>query len=269
MRSALKIALLLSLSGLATGQTLLASSAFIPPDPEIAAVLASSKWGRPIPLAPPAEPRISPELALNIFEQGTAAESHKSISYYRAVTIVVAELPDTNQRGEFELEREFSAPGELRFKGLHFSGDGFVKTNVINRWLTSEVQRAQAGPDTNAALSGENYKLTYKGATSVSGVPAYIFQLKPLRKAAGLFKGNIYLDSSSGALLRAEGEFVRSPSFFIKKLEFSSDFAQFAGERLPVHIHSQAQARFLGRVILDVSTPTYDFTPAEQLAAAR
>src|SRR2546422_7819697 len=41
--------------------------------------------------------------------------------------------------GEYELRRHYAAPRTLEFKPLHFTGDGFVKNNVITRLLQSEV----------------------------------------------------------------------------------------------------------------------------------
>lgn len=269
MRNAVLAASLLLLAGLANAQTLVASNA-LAPDPELAAVLPAPHWVNGLTIAPPAEPpRMTPELALAVFQQRLREQDAQGPISYSALTTVSAELPDSNQRGEFQLLRQMTAPNELKFKPIHFTGDGFVKSNVINRWLTNEVQRAERGPDQSSALTERNYKFSYKGETEVLGHDAYVFQLKPRAKAAGLFKGEIYIDGATGSLLRARGTLARSPSFFIKKIEFTSDFAELGGTWLPVELHSVTYTRVIGLAIVDVSTSHYEFGTDAPLIAAR
>ena len=212
---------------------------------------------------------MTPDLALAVFQQRLRQQGEQGPISYSALTTVSAQLPDSNQRGEFQLLRQMTAPNELKFKAIEFTGDSFVKSNVINRWLTSEVQRAERGPDAASALSEQNYKFSYKGETEVLGHNVYVFQLKPRAKSAGLFKGEIYIDAATGSLLRAEGTLVHSPSFFIKKIEFTSDFAELAGTWMPVELHSITYTRVIGRAIVDVSTSHYEFGSDASLIAAR
>ena len=48
-------------------------------------------------------PMMSPELALSTY-QHRAAQQAAELAAYSAVTVVRAELPDTSQQGEFELQ---------------------------------------------------------------------------------------------------------------------------------------------------------------------
>jgi hypothetical protein len=269
MRNAVLAASLLLLAGITSAQTLVASAA-LAPDPELAQVLPARHWDSGLALAPPAAPpRMTPELAFSMFQQRLHQQGERGPLSYSALTIISAELPESNQRGKFELLRELTAPNELKFKPIEFTGDGFVKSNVINRWLVSEVQRAQRGADPDSALTQQNYKFSYKGEAEIFGHDAHIYQLKPRTKAAGLFKGKIYIDAASGSLLRAEGTLARSPSFFIKKVEFTSDFADIGGNWLPVELHSITYTRVIGRAIVDVSTSNYIFNSSTSLIAAR
>jgi hypothetical protein len=269
MRNVILGAWLLLLAGISGAQTLVASTA-LAPDPELAEVLPARRWDLGLTLAPPATPpQMTPELCFAVFQRKVKQQAESSVISYSAFTTISAELPDTNQHGEFRLLREMTAPNELKFKPIEFTGDGFVKSNVINRWLTSEVQRAQRGPDADSALSEANYKFSYKGDAEISGHTAYVFQVKPRIKAAGLFKGKIYVDAASGSLLRAEGTLAHSPSFFIKKIEFTTDFAELNDTWLPVALHAVTYTRVIGRAIVDVSTPNYDLTSGASLIAAR
>ncbi|PYX37922.1 MAG: hypothetical protein DMG81_13040 [Acidobacteria bacterium] len=106
---------------------------------------------------------MSPDLALSTYLH-RAAQQNAQLSAYSAVTIVRAQLPDSSQQGEFELQRKFEAPHTLLFTPLHYTGDGFVKNNVITRLLQSEVDHVQKDDPNLTAVSPLNYKFSYKGA---------------------------------------------------------------------------------------------------------
>jgi hypothetical protein len=185
------------------------------------------------------------------------------------LTVIHAELPDTSQSGEFEVERKFEAPHTLLFTPVHFTGDGFVKSNVITRLLQSEVDHVQKDDPAQTAISPTNYKFSYKGASRVQNRLVHVYQVKPHKKHAGLFKGRVYLDAQTGTLVRVEGNVVKSPSFFVKHIEFVQDYADVQSFTLPVHIHSEAKARIVGRTIVDIVHRNYQPVPATSAQTAR
>lgn len=209
----------------------------------------------------PALPRMAPDLALERFAQ-RADHQLNELPSYSAVTRISAELPQSNQSAVFELERHYSAPKTLQFVPVQFSGDSFVKHNVINRVLQQEVDNIGKQVGAQTAISERNYKFSYRGESEIAGRAVHVYQVKPRANLAGLFKGHVYLDVRSGALLRAEGKLVKSPSFFIKKIEFATDYADVDGFSLPIRIHSDADVRIVGRVVMDIATTGYSFTGA-------
>ena len=218
----------------------------------------------PCPLA-----QMSSDLAMEMYERRAALQG-VFLASYSANTVIEAELPDQSQKGRYELLRTFSAPHTLKFKAISFTGDGFVKNNVIHRLLQSEVDHVekQEGPDT--AISARNYKFNYKGVKEIDGHDVHVFDVKPREKRVGLFKGKIYIDRLTGTLRRAEGQAVKSPSFFINKIEFTTDYADFGAFTFPVHLHSWAKTRLVGRAVVDVSISDYQATgvPVESAGPA-
>ena len=213
-------------------------------------------------------PTMSPELTLATFLHHTEQQT-SGLASYSAITVIHAELPDTSQSGEFELERKFEAPHTLLFTPLHFSGDGFVKSNVITRLLQSEVDHLQKDNPAETAITPANYKFTYKGASRVGNRLVHVYQVKPRKKHAGLFKGRVYLDAQAGTLVRVEGNVVKSPSFFVKHIEFVQDYADVQSFTLPVHVHSEAKARIVGRTIVDIVHRDYQPVPVTTTQTAR
>jgi len=205
-------------------------------------------------------PLMSPELALATYQLRSAQQA-ADLAAYSSVTVIRAELPDTSQQGEFELQRKFQAPHTLQFTPMHFTGDGFVKSNVITRLLQSEVDHVEKDDPALTAISPANYKFSYKGANRIGDVLVHVYQVKPRKKRPGLFKGRVYLDAHTGALLRAEGSVVKSPSFFVKHIEFVQEYADVESFTLPVHVHSEANARIVGRTIVDIVHRDYQPVP--------
>ncbi len=201
-------------------------------------------------------PRMSPDLALETYEQRYVRQA-ASLAEYTASTLIEAQLPDTSQNGEYELKRHYVAPRTLQFTAIRFKGDKFVKSNVILRMLQSEVTHVEKQEAPLTAITAANYKFSYKGLEELEGRPVHVFALKPRQKRPGLFKGKIYVDAATGSLRRAEGTMVKNPSFFIKNIEFVQDYAAFNDFTLPVHMHSVAKTRIVGRAVVDIYTRDY------------
>jgi hypothetical protein len=254
--------LFVALSGVTSAQAFLSTAL-----DGISSYSASSIPPVAIPLTAPdltgpvAMPRMAPELALQVYRGRSVIQSER-LAAYSAVTTIRAELPDTAQSGEYELERHYSAPHSLQFKALRYIGDGFVKSNVIIRLLQSEVDHVKQADGNLTAISDANYKFSYKGTTEINGRVAHTFQVKPRKKRVGLFKGRIYLDAYTGSLIRTEGTFVKSPSFFVKKIEFVQDYADIGNFTFPVHVHSDARARIIGRTVAAVLQARQTAPPA-------
>jgi len=259
---------LLSLTGLIAGQA--ASPAALVPEvlspDDMAAMdsvlnsILSSDDSSP-KLTPPAVlPVMSPELALATY-QSRAAQQATGLASYTSTSLIHVELPESQQQGEYEVMRQYSAPKSLLFTALRFTGDTFVKANVIARFLQSEVEHVQKDDSSAMAFSAANYKFSYKGLQSVNGRTLHEFQLKPRRRRVGLLKGNLFLDAYTGSLVHLEGAPAKSPSVFLSKIRVSQDFADFGPFTLPVHLHSEAKASIVGRTIVDVYQRDYQVVP--------
>lgn len=214
--------------------------------------LADSAHVKNAPPSLPVTPSpLAPELAIEAYQR-RSAEQVGALAGYSSIVLIHSELPATAQSGELEVERHYSAPRDLVFKTIRFSGDRFVKTNVIARVLQSEVDHVRKDDASLNAISPANYKFSYRGTTVLDGRQVHVYQVKPHKKRAGMFKGRIYLDAYAGSLVRIEGTPVKSPSFFIRKIEFVQDYADVGPFTFPVHLHSEAQARIIGQTLVDI-----------------
>jgi len=166
-----------------------------------------------------------------------------------------ARLPKRKMQGTLHALRNISRLGRITYHMLGFSGDNTVKTEVIARYLSAEVQANQGDRqgDSNLSITPENYKFKYKGTEDLNGRSAYILRVTPRHKKVGLFKGELWLDAETYMPVRESGSFVKTPSMFLKKIQFVRNYMMQNGVSVPQRTESKIEARFFGPVELDIN----------------
>jgi hypothetical protein len=175
-----------------------------------------------------------------------------------------AKLPRLDKQGVLLALRRISNFGKITYKALGFSGDNMIKNEVIARYLAIDAE----GSD--VALTPVNYKFKYKGQSYRDNRQVYLFQVSPRRKSLGLFRGELWLDAATAMPVRKAGRFVKTPSVFLKKVEFVQDYELQDGVAIPKHFQGTADMRLVGRAELsiDFSNFTRQLAADEELANA-
>ena len=243
------------------------------------AVACCHPWCEPVPaptiwpMPPPGEPSstpaaiLSPQQALLSY-QARALRQLTTLAAYSDKTIIEAEIPAMAEKGRCSLRRTFFAPQSLIYTAVEFVGDTFVKTNVIYRVLQSDVERVGKKTGPRVAILESNYRFSYKGIEDLSGRPLYAFALKPHRKDPGLFKGKILIDPQTGHIVRAVGRLSKSPSWWIKRVDFIQDYVDVGDYTMSAEMQSIARARIAGRIVVNIRHSAYEVPPFEQLKSA-
>ena len=161
-----------------------------------------------------------------------------------------AQLPKLEKHGKLRALRKISLLGQITYKALGFSGDNTVKQEVITRYLAAESSARENG---TIAITPANYKFRYVGRLVQQGVTTQILEVTPKKKAVGLFKGQIWIDAASGMPVREVGQFVKTPSVFLKKIAFVRDYQIRDGIAFPSHIQSTVDTRIVGRAELEIN----------------
>jgi len=157
-----------------------------------------------------------------------------------------ASLPKLGKQGSMSGLKLVAHTGQIDYEGLRFQGDSLIKTAVIARFLAKEKEKRAPG----LGVVPENYLFILDRTSGYNGLAAYVFRLKPKRKRAGLFKGELWLDATTGTPLRLWGDLVKSPSFFIRNLRFVQDYLYPNQCRQPVRLIVTVQTRIVGQVEL-------------------
>ena len=101
---------------------------------------------------------------------------------------IEASLPKLKKQGKLHALRRISALGRITYEKLRFEGDGTVKNQVIERYLTAEAE-AQKEPAPSLAVTPDNYKFNYKGRSRLDGRDVHVFQVTPAQEAPGTVQG--------------------------------------------------------------------------------
>jgi hypothetical protein len=181
-----------------------------------------------------------------------------------------AKLPRLEKQGKLIALRTISKLGKIGYKILGFQGDDTIKQEVIARFITAEIEQTRSD---DVAITPANYKFRHKGSIEQNGQRTELFQITPKKKRVGLFKGDLWLDAKTGMPVRESGQFVKTPSIFLKKVEFVQYYEIHDGIAFPKHLASTADVRLVGRAELNMDFTNFtrqdivaEFEPA---AAAR
>ena len=165
-----------------------------------------------------------------------------------------AQLPRLKKEGRLRALRMVSKIGKITYRALGFSGDNTVKQEVITRYLAAESEGRENG---TIAITPENYKFRYAGRIQTDGQNLQVLEITPRKKAVGLFKGQLWIDAETGMPVRESGEFVKSPSVFLKKIAFVRDYEIHDGVALPYRIQTTVDTRIIGRAQLFIHFTNY------------
>lgn len=197
-----------------------------------------------------AAPNIPPQTVVNNYTVASEVQSARLRGASMEVDIE-GRLPKLQKLGHLHALRHISRLGRITYDALHFEGDSTVKSNVIARYLTAEVQPPTDGA-TSLAITPANYRFKYKGLINQDGREIHVFQLTPRKKRVGLFKGELWLDAETCLPVRESGRLVKNPSIFIKRVDFVRQYDIRDGVAIPRRLESVVDTRLVGKAELTI-----------------
>jgi hypothetical protein len=174
---------------------------------------------------------------------------------------IEAALPKLQKHGRLHALRRISALGRITYEALKFDGDSTVKSQVIARYLSAEAE-AQKDESPSLAVTPANYKFKYKGRGQLDGRAVHIFEVTPRKKVQGLFKGELWIDVATFLRVQESGTLVKTPSIFLKRVEFVRKYDIQDGVSIPRQVKSVVETRLVGRAELTIDYSHYTISAA-------
>jgi hypothetical protein len=172
-------------------------------------------------------------------EQNPAlSRSHKVTREYK-----VFQGDDPKPISDVMTQISFTPPDIKTFKITDAQGSPRGK-KIVSAILEQEVASAKEGRQHD--ISRSNYDFVFLREQDFGLVPEYVLHLIPKRKEKGLLLGDIWVDAKTYRIRQIIGVPLKTPSFWVKDLHITVQFADVNGMWIPVSVDAIATVRFLG-----------------------
>jgi hypothetical protein len=138
----------------------------------------------------------------------------------------------------------FVPPDSKKYRIQETSGSG-VGQVLVRRMLAGEAEVEKDHLSTD--LSADNYDFRFIREADVSGQRCYVLKLLPRRKEQNLLRGDIWVDADTYLPRRFEGEFAKSPSWWVRDVSVTFTYGDVGGMWLQTGTEAAANVRILGR----------------------
>jgi negative regulator of sigma E activity len=137
---------------------------------------------------------------------------------------------------------------------------GSEKLNaIIDKVLASEADVSLPLEQARYQITSANYRVRLLGAEDAAGRHCYILSLAPKTKNRYLIAGKVWVDATSYAVVRIEGQFAASFSILLGAPRISEEFVEVHGFWLPGHVRSVTSSFLLGPTELEILYSNYQF----------
>jgi len=154
---------------------------------------------------------------------------------------------DKEPTSEVRAQINFVPPDMKTYKITQARGNSRGE-KMVRELLDRETESAKKGP--GSQISRTNYDFVFLRQENFGVVPEYVLRIVPKRKDKYLLRGQIWVDASTFRIRRIEGVPAKSPSFWIKDIHITLQFAQLSGMWIPTSFDAIATVRLLGQYTL-------------------
>lgn len=116
---------------------------------------------------------------------------------------------------------------------------------MVRELLDQEVEAAKKHRESE--ISRANYDFVFLRQDKLRGLDEYVIRIIPKRKERYLFRGQIWVDTTSFRIQRLEGVPAKNPSFWITGVHITMQFGEVRGLWIPISFDAIATIRFLGQ----------------------
>jgi outer membrane lipoprotein-sorting protein len=202
-----------------------------------------------------------PPTAEEIVNRMSSRDLQRQVSMegYAGMRRYVLENRHFHKRAEMLVNVQGDRDGTKHFEVVSEDGWKAAHKHVLHKMLESESETSRPEMRAKTRLNAENYEFELIGTESVSDRPAYVLEANPKRKDKYLFRGRIWVDAEDYALVRAEGDPAKSPSFWTKSTHFVQMYQKSGPLWFPLSTESVTEAHIFGAT--DVTIEYFDYAP--------
>ena len=193
------------------------------------------------------------------------ARRQQSLSGYEGTRRYVLVNDHMHKRAEMVVRVTGDPDGTKHFEIVSETGWKAAQKHVLRKMLESEEEASSPEARFKARLSLDNYELQMVGIDEVDGRSVYAIDVSPKRKEKYLFRGRIWVDAEDYALVRADGNPAKNPSFWTKSVHFTHTYQKNGTFWFPSTTDSLTDARIFGATALKIEY--FDYKPGTSAVA--
>lgn len=160
------------------------------------------------------------------------------------------------KNARMKVEVAYAVPGKKTYRVLESGGSsGLVTKKVIRPILDAEIESAVPKNREFTDINRKNYELQFVEFDPTEN--AYIFSAIPHTPHRYRLRGRIWVDGETFGIRRVRGVPSVSPSFWVRRTEFTHEYARIGEFWLPRRHHSQSELRIFGRSTLEIDYMEY------------
>ena len=115
---------------------------------------------------------------------------------------------------------------------------------IVRELLDAEAESAKILHGNE--IGRPNYDFVFLRQENFGLVPEYVLRIVPKRKDKYPLRGQIWVDANTFRIRRIEGVPAKNPSFWIKNIHITLQYAQLGGMWVPISFDASATVRLLG-----------------------
>jgi len=184
------------------------------------------------------------------------AQRQQSLSGYEGARRYVLVNDHMHKSAEMVVRVTGNPDGTKHFGIVSEMGWKAAQKHVLRKMLESEEEASHPEARSKARLSPDNYEFQMVGTDELDGRSVYTIDVSPKRKEKYLFRGRIWVDADDYALVRAEGNPAKNPSFWTKRVDVVKQYGRVGGLRVPIRLDTTAEMRLVGKSTM---TMIYDY----------
>jgi hypothetical protein len=190
------------------------------------------------------------------------ADRRTAFEGYSGVRTYVLENDAYHKRAEMTVRIACHSDGTKEFEVLSSTGWGGARKHVFSKLLEAEAAASKPGSGDESRVTPENYSFRTLGIEEIDGRSAYVIEVTPKLPKKYLIHGTIWVDATDYAIVRMQGSPAKSPSFFIKNVQFTHTYHKSGPLWLPASDVSLSDARIFGPTQLTILYQDYQLGPA-------
>ena len=207
--------------------------------------LVATAWAIPCSLHAQEGKVASPNLNSILDSLERSEEQNPALSRPYEVTreYKVFHADDPNPVSDVTAQIKFFPPDTKTFTITDAQGSPRGQ-KIVSAILEQEVVSAKEGH--RGDISRSNYDFVFLREQDFGVVPEYVLHIIPKRKEKGLLLGDIWVDAKTYRIRQIIGIPLKTPSFWIKDLHITVQFAAVNGMWIAVSLDASAAVRLLG-----------------------